>query len=191
MAIIAAETLGVKVEDIKVHSGDTDHCPADLGAWGSRQTLMTGNAVKRACEDAKKQLLEFAYAEMGINIVYDLDIKDRWVHIVARPERGMPWEELVKMALRGKRRPENHRPRLLYTSQKRHDLPCIQLHAAGVEVEIDPETGKITIHDSLDSSRLRPADQPPGPHRSARRRILHGSRIRIPRSICLMKTASL
>jgi len=27
MAIICAETLGVKVEDIKVHSGDTDHWP--------------------------------------------------------------------------------------------------------------------------------------------------------------------
>jgi 4-hydroxybenzoyl-CoA reductase subunit alpha len=72
MAIIAAETLGVRVEDIKVHSGDTDHCPADLGAWGSRQTLMAGNAVKMACEDAKRQLLEFAYAEMGLNIVYEI-----------------------------------------------------------------------------------------------------------------------
>ena len=88
MAIICAETLGVKVEDIKVHSGDTDYNPADLGAWGSRQTLMTGNAVKRASEDAKKQLLEFAYAQSGFNIVYDLDIKDRWVHAIARPERG-------------------------------------------------------------------------------------------------------
>ena len=88
MAIICAEALGVKVEDIKVHSGDTDHCPADLGAWGSRQTLMAGNAVKMAAEDAKKQLLEFAYAQSGSNIVYDLDIKDSWVHSIARPERG-------------------------------------------------------------------------------------------------------
>ncbi len=76
--LFCAEALGVKVEDIKVHSGDTDHCPADLGAWGSRQTLMTGNAVKMAAEDAKKQLLEFAYAQSGLNIVYDLDIKEGW-----------------------------------------------------------------------------------------------------------------
>ena len=32
--------------------------------------------------------LEFAYAQSGLNIVYDLDIKDRWVHAIARPERG-------------------------------------------------------------------------------------------------------
>jgi 4-hydroxybenzoyl-CoA reductase subunit alpha len=49
---------------------------------------MTGNAVKMAAEDAKRQLLEFANAQSGMNIVYDLDIKDRWVHAIARPERG-------------------------------------------------------------------------------------------------------
>jgi 4-hydroxybenzoyl-CoA reductase subunit alpha len=56
MAMICAEALGAKLEDIKVHMGDTDHSPADLGAWGSRQTLMAGNATKMAAEDAKRQL---------------------------------------------------------------------------------------------------------------------------------------
>jgi 4-hydroxybenzoyl-CoA reductase alpha subunit len=149
MAIIAAETLGVKVEDIKVHSGDTDHCPADLGAWGSRQTLMTGNAVKRACEDAKNQLLEFAMARMGINIVYDLDITDRWVHIVARPERGMPFEEVVKMATRGK---DGQRivGRGYYTPHRKGMIsPAYSYMLQAVEVEIDTETGKIALKDSL------------------------------------------
>jgi len=149
MAIIAAETLGVKVEDIKVHSGDTDHCPADLGAWGSRQTLMTGNATKRACEDAKHQLLEFALAKMGLNIVYDLDIADRWVHIVARPERGMPFEELVKIALRGK---DGQRivGRGYYTPHRKGMIsPAYSYMLQGVEIEIDEETGKIELLDSL------------------------------------------
>ena len=84
-----------------------------------------------ACEDAKKQLLEFAYAKLGLNIVYDLDIKDRWVHVVARPERGETFEALVKRATSRQRRPEDHRQGLLHTSQKRYDLPGIQLHAAG------------------------------------------------------------
>ncbi len=149
MAIIAAETLGVKVEDIKVHSGDTDHCPADLGAWGSRQTLMTGNATKRACEDAKAQLLEFALAKMGLNIVYDLDIADRWVHIVARPERGMPFEELVKIALRGK---DGQRiiGRGFYTPHRKGMIsPAYSYMLQGVEIDVDPETGKIELLDSL------------------------------------------
>ena len=155
LAIICAETLGVKIEDIKVHSGDTDHCPADLGAWGSRQTLMAGNAVKMAAEDAKKQLLEFAYAhahaqaKSGFNIVYDLDIKDRWVHAIARPERGNDYSELVRMALRGK---EGQRivGRGYYTPHRKGMIsPAYSYMLQGVEVEIDEETGKIKLIDSL------------------------------------------
>ncbi len=149
LAIIAAETLGVKMEDIKVHSGDTDFCPPDLGAWGSRQTLMTGNAVKMACEDAKKQLLEFAYAQSGYNIVYDLDIKDRWVHAIARPERGYDYGELVKKALRGKDGMKIV-GRGYYTPHRKGMIsPAYSYMLQGVEVEIDEETGKIKLIDSL------------------------------------------
>jgi len=149
MAIICAEALGVKVEDIKVHSGDTDHCPADLGAWGSRQTLMTGNAVKMAAEDAKKQLLEFAYAQSGLNIVYDLDIKEGWVHAIARPERGENFDALVKRATRGK---DGQRivGRGYYTPHRKGMIsPAYSYMLQGVEVEVDEETGKIKLVDSL------------------------------------------
>ncbi|MBP8626517.1 MAG: molybdopterin-dependent oxidoreductase [Syntrophorhabdales bacterium] len=149
MAIIAAETLGVKIEDVKVHSGDTDHCPADLGAWGSRQTLMAGNAVKMACEDAKRQLLEFAYAEMGLNIVYDLDIKDRWVHVIARPERGMKYEDLVRKAIRAK---DGQRiiGRGYYTPHRKGMIsPAYSYMMQAVDAEVDPETGKIKIHEIM------------------------------------------
>jgi 4-hydroxybenzoyl-CoA reductase subunit alpha len=149
MAIICAEALGVKIEDIKVHSGDTDHCPADLGAWGSRQTLMTGNAVKMASEDAKKQLLEFAYAQSGLNIVYDLDIKEGWVHAIARPERGETFEALVKRATRGK---DGQRivGRGYYTPHRKGMIsPAYSYMLQGVEVEVDEETGKIKLIDSM------------------------------------------
>jgi 4-hydroxybenzoyl-CoA reductase subunit alpha len=155
LAIICAETLGVKLEDIKVHASDTDHCPPDLGAWGSRQTLMSGNAVKMAAEDAKKQLLDFAYAHAhivsknGLNIVYDLDIKDRWVHNVARPERGVDYSELVRIALRGK---EGQKivGRGFYTPHRKGMIsPAYSYMLQAVEVEIDEETGKIRLIDSL------------------------------------------
>ena len=149
MAIICAETLGCKLEDVKVHSGDTDYNPADLGAWGSRQTLMSGNAVKRAAEDAKKQLLEFAYAHSGLNIIYDLDIKDRWVHSVSRPERGWPYEEIVRKALRGKGG-QRIMGRGFYTPYRKGMIsPAYSYMLQGVEVEVDEETGKIRLIDSM------------------------------------------
>ncbi|MCL2026204.1 MAG: xanthine dehydrogenase family protein molybdopterin-binding subunit [Leptospirales bacterium] len=158
MAIIAAETLGVKVEDIKVHSHDTDHCPPDLGAWGSRQTLMCGNATKMAAEQIKAQLLEAAtinemskaMAKGGdYNIIYDMDIKNRSVFNVARPERGIPYDQVVKMALRGK---EGQKlvGRGFYTPHRKGMVaPAFSYMLQGVVVEVDSETGKVKLIDSM------------------------------------------
>ena len=102
MSMICAEELGVKMDDIRIHSADTGTCPNDLGAWGSRETLMNGNAVKMAAADAKKQLLEFAAARLGLNITYDLDIKDGFIYVTNRPERGLSYYDIVRDAIRGK-----------------------------------------------------------------------------------------
>lgn len=60
MAQIAAEEIGVPVEDIQIPSNDTAHTPFDSGSYSSRQTYWSGNAVKMACEDAKLQALKKA-----------------------------------------------------------------------------------------------------------------------------------
>jgi 4-hydroxybenzoyl-CoA reductase alpha subunit len=49
MAAIAAEELGVPLGYVRVVSADTDLVPVDLGAYSSRETLMVGNATRRAC----------------------------------------------------------------------------------------------------------------------------------------------
>ncbi len=58
MAMIAAEIMGLRLEDVRVVSGDTELTPIDLGAYSSRQTLMTGWATKRAAEDARSQIAQ-------------------------------------------------------------------------------------------------------------------------------------
>lgn len=58
LAQIAAEALGIPYEWIKVVGGDTDICPADAGAYASRQTYVAGNAAKRAALECKQQILE-------------------------------------------------------------------------------------------------------------------------------------
>jgi 4-hydroxybenzoyl-CoA reductase alpha subunit len=145
LSMICAEELGVRLEDIRIHSADTDICPPDLGAWGSRETLMNGNAVKMAAADAKRQLLEYAGAKMGANIVYDLDIKDRWVHLVDRPERGFSYFDIVKEAIRGKDG-EVIIGRGHYTPHRKGMIsPAYSFGVQAVEVEVDPETGKYKL----------------------------------------------
>ncbi len=58
IAMITAEVLGLSVDDIRVISGDTGQCPVDLGAYSSRQTLMTGHATKKAAEAIKARIIE-------------------------------------------------------------------------------------------------------------------------------------
>lgn len=145
MAMICAEELGVQIEDIRLHMGDTDNCPVDLGAWGSRETLMQGNAVKMAAAEAKRQLIEFAASKLSPNIVYDLDIKDRWIHLIARPERGLSYYDVVKEAIRGK----DGQPivgRGHYTPHRKGMIsPAYSFGVQAIETEVDPETGKITL----------------------------------------------
>jgi 4-hydroxybenzoyl-CoA reductase subunit alpha len=145
LAMIAAEELGVKLEDIRVFSGDTGICPPDLGAWGSRQTLMSGNAAKMAVAECKQQIMEFAAAKMGVNIVYDLDIKDGWIHIIDRPERGVSYYDIVKAAIRGKDG-EAIMGRGHYTPHRKGMIsPAYSFGVQAAEVAVDPETGRYKL----------------------------------------------
>jgi 4-hydroxybenzoyl-CoA reductase alpha subunit len=145
LSMICAEELGVRLEDIRIHSGDTGICPADLGAWGSRETLMNGNAVKMAAADAKRQLMAFAAAKLGANIVYDLNMKDRWFHLVDRPEKGFSYYDIVKGVIRG-----NDGEAIIgrghYTPHRKGMIsPAYSFGVQAAEVEVDPETGRYKL----------------------------------------------
>jgi 4-hydroxybenzoyl-CoA reductase alpha subunit len=76
-AMIAAEALGVPLSAIRLASGDTD-MGVDLGAYSSRQTLMTGHATKDAAEHVKSQVLA-VLAEKLDTPVEDMDIKNGFI----------------------------------------------------------------------------------------------------------------
>ena len=63
-SMMAAETLGIPFENVRIVSGDTD-LSVDLGAYSSRQTLMTGHATKQAAEHVRDQIAAVLAEEMG------------------------------------------------------------------------------------------------------------------------------
>lgn len=77
LAMIAAEGLGVTLDHIRVSSGDTEH-GVDLGAYSSRQTLMTGHAAKEAAESVKQQVLEVLGEQLKVP-VSDMDVKEGYI----------------------------------------------------------------------------------------------------------------
>jgi putative selenate reductase molybdopterin-binding subunit len=56
LAQMAAEILGVGVDDILVYSSDTDFTPFDKGAYASSTTYISGAAVVRAAEAAAERI---------------------------------------------------------------------------------------------------------------------------------------
>ncbi len=56
LAQMAAEVLGIPVEDLIVHSSDTDFTPFDVGAYASSTTYISGAAVVHAAQKVAERL---------------------------------------------------------------------------------------------------------------------------------------
>jgi 4-hydroxybenzoyl-CoA reductase subunit alpha len=74
---MAAEAMGYRYENMIVVSADTERAPHDFGAYSSRQTLMSGWAVKKAGEMIKEQVLLIAGEMMNVD-PGELDCRTPW-----------------------------------------------------------------------------------------------------------------
>ena len=97
MSAIVAEVLGIALEDIDLKRVDSAFTPVDPGSYGSRVTVLAGQAAINAAEDAKKQLLEVAAQQFDVK-PEDVEIQDKKVFVKSNPERSMAWERLVRIA---------------------------------------------------------------------------------------------
>ncbi len=78
-SMMAAQTIGVSLDKVHIISKqDTDVTPYDTGAYASRQTYVSGMAVKKTAESLKSKILDFA-GFMLKKEAYDLDIKDNMI----------------------------------------------------------------------------------------------------------------
>jgi CO/xanthine dehydrogenase Mo-binding subunit len=84
---IAAETLGVPVDDVYVDTADSDTGPHDMGSFASRGTHRMGNAVIRASQEARQVMLEAAAEELEVD-AGDLVTDGRGnIHVRGAPSR--------------------------------------------------------------------------------------------------------
>jgi CO/xanthine dehydrogenase Mo-binding subunit len=148
-AMICAEELGIGLEDIRLHLGDTAHTYIDLGAWASRETLMNGNAIKDAAAQVKQKLVDIARLKLGENIAYDLVSKNKRIFLELRPERGISYYDLVKAAIQA-----NDGVPLTgvghYTPHNKGMVsPAFGMGIMAIKVKVDRETGHIDVQDVL------------------------------------------
>ncbi len=157
MAQIVAEEFGVTVDSIKTAPNDTSHTPFDSGAYSSRQTYWSGNAVKLALEDAKKRIFEKAGEIFGVS-PEELEIGDGSVYGVGMPDKKMELTDLCGSFDEGKivgngtfvqefvaEDPETGQidPKLAAEGKR---LNTSYAHTAkGVEVAVNIETGEVKV----------------------------------------------
>ena len=88
LAQIAASAYGVDIDLVRITTGDTDVAPMTGLSAGSKTIYTVGAAVLQAAEDARRQTLEIAAAELEAS-VHDLELVDGKVTVRGVPDKGI------------------------------------------------------------------------------------------------------
>ena len=135
---IAADAIGVSEDRIEVFSSDTDLTPFDVGAYASSTTYVSGNAIKMAGENIRKNLFENVSQYLDVP-VDELDF-DGDMFFTKDKEKEVTLEELgVKTTYAGFNK---------IITGTGHWVPqrAAPPYMAGfAEVEVDTETGKVDV----------------------------------------------
>lgn len=137
MAMIVAELLGLEVTDVRPVVADTDSAGHTDVTGGSRVTFATGTAVYAAAQDAIRQLKERA-AQLWERKFEEVDFRDG--KVMAR-NNGAPPMTVKELAARLARTggPITGRASV----NPRGVGPAFA--ACCIDLEVDPETGKVEI----------------------------------------------
>ncbi len=135
MAQIAGEVLNVPAESVTIVHPDTDVTPYDMGTLGSRSLYHMGHAVKRAAEDAAAKLRAMAQ-ELGLPEGANVPVAELF-----RRKYGMQAGNVIGV---GSFVP-SYTPPEHGTGLTTNVTPFWMAAGAGVELEVDTETGHVRL----------------------------------------------
>ncbi len=152
IAQIGAETLGLPIENVLIDTADTDTGPHCMGTFASRATHRVGNAVMMAAKEARQAMLEVAAMELeaspdeletdGLGNIRVKNEPDRSIYII---DLALAAHFKYGKIIAG---------RGIYMKPKsevdpetgKMDPDSTEAHACTVvEVEVDTETGEVTV----------------------------------------------
>ena len=150
LAQIVAEELGISAERVNVTFPDTDVTPFDQSTSSSRTIFTMGSAARQAAQQIREQLLEIGSRVLEAH-VDDLEIREGALQVRGAPEKRRTISQLFQAhygaavgSMAGS-----------YDNQTRGGVDpktgkgkasaFFFLSACAAEVEVDTETGKVTI----------------------------------------------
>jgi CO/xanthine dehydrogenase Mo-binding subunit len=150
MAQIVGEELGLPLEKVTISSPDTDVTPYDKSTSSSRTTFHMGQAAQQAAREVKNQLLDVAAKNLEAR-VEDLEVRDGTVSVRGVPNKKISITEIFKA-------------RFGSTVGSMFGGYCFKseggldpktgkgkaaafwfFSACGAEIEVDVETGKVRV----------------------------------------------
>jgi len=144
---IAADVLGLSVDDIELVQGDTDRVPFGNGTWGSRSASVGGPAIVLAAEKLRDKAGKLAAHIMECS---ETDLKfDDGIFKVEGTDHSITFEELADISYHASNLPQDGSvspgldETVFYEPSDTNDPQAMHL----VVVIVDEDTGSTTIRD--------------------------------------------
>jgi aerobic carbon-monoxide dehydrogenase large subunit len=146
LAQICASEFGVEASEVNVITGDTAAVPLGLGGFASRQLVTAGSSVLLAARTVATKAKSLASHILEVD-KDDLVLSDGSVHVAGAKDMAVSLAELARtlQGAPGYAFPSGLEPGLDATSHFRTDALAYANASHVAEVEVDPETGGITL----------------------------------------------
>jgi putative selenate reductase molybdopterin-binding subunit len=138
LAQMAAEVLGVPLDDIICYSSDTDFTPFDKGAYASSTTYISGAAVVRAAEQAAERIKIRAAKMLEVEDHTSIKLADK--QAFAPNGKSVPLTEIALDTLH-----RNDQEQIMGIGSYVSPSSPPPFGAQFAEVTVDTETGQVTV----------------------------------------------
>ncbi|WP_213956759.1 MULTISPECIES: xanthine dehydrogenase family protein molybdopterin-binding subunit [unclassified Variovorax] len=168
---VVAHELNVGLNCVHIVQPDTDSAPFAIGSLASRVTITAGNAAIVAARAARDKLLAQAARQLVV-LETDLELWNGAVRVREEPERKVTFAELARNHI-WRDGGEGIQVSGSWDAQTRmfdkktlmgNIAPAYSYAAQAVEVEVDVETGQVSVIDSFVSDDCGKALNPQAVH---------------------------
>ncbi len=140
IAQIAAEALGVSMDQVVMSKASPDYAPFAPMSAGSQTVYAMGAAVKEATLDLRAKILSYAAEDMQVSEA-ELDVNQDGVFVRGKPEQSRSFPMIYQL---GTEWFAEHGP-LIGEGAARQRQPAPGVAATIAEVAVDPDTGQVFL----------------------------------------------
>ena len=142
---IAADALGVGLDDIRLIAGDTGVSPySGLSSVASRGTTVGGAVLLRSCQKIQEKVRRIA-AHLLEAAPADVEIQESHAFVRGLPGKKLSLRQIAQVAYYGANLPAGETPGLVHSETYDPSTIAFAYASHACLVEVDPETGVVEV----------------------------------------------